>query len=438
MDTSTALHTDRYELTMLEAAIKHGTADRRCMFEAFGRRLPGARRFGVVGGIGRLLTAISEFRFTDVELDWLAANDVVGAATIDWLADYRFRGDIWGYREGEAYFPESPILIVESSFAEGVLLETLILSILNYDSAVATAATRMVTAARGRPLAEMGSRRAHEDAAVAAARAAFIAGFDATSNLEAGRAWGVPTMGTAAHSFTLLHDSEEEAFRAQVVASGPGTTLLVDTYDIAAGVETAIRVAGPELGAIRLDSGDLPTLVLQVRAQLDGLGARNTKITVTNDLDEYAIATLATVPVDSYGVGTSLVTGSGSPAAGLVYKLVAHEGDDGSWVPVAKASAGKASIGGRKFATRRRDGNGVAVEERVYVGLGPEDAHGIPAAERPLLVPLIENGFVDEHHTGAEGTLRAREHHAAVRKELPADAFRLGRGDPALPTVIAD
>lgn len=423
---------------MLEAAIKHGTAERDCMFEAFGRRLPGARRFGVVAGIGRLLDAIKDFRFTDAELDWLSAHDVVGTATIDWLADYSFHGDIWGYREGEAYFPESPILIVESSFAEGVLLETLILSILNYDSAVANAATRMVTAAGGRPLAEMGSRRAHEDAAVAAARSAFIAGFDATSNLEAGRAWGIPTMGTAAHSFTLLHDSEEEAFRAQVAALGTGTTLLVDTYDITAGIETAIRVAGLELGAIRLDSGDLPTLVVQVRAQLDSLGAHNTKITVTNDLDEYAIATLKSAPVDSYGVGTSLVTGSGSPAAGLVYKLVAHKSDDGSWVPVAKASAGKQSVGGRKFATRLRNAKGTAVEERVYVGLGPEEADGLSASERPLLVPLIADGVIDEQYAGAAGTLSAREHHAAVRAELPGDAFRLGRGDPAIPTVFAD
>lgn len=437
MNTSTAFRTDRYELTMLEAAITHGTADTPCLFEAFGRRLPGARRFGVVAGIGRLLERIRDFRFADAELTWLAENDVVNASAIDWLANYRFSGDVWGYADGEAYFPESPLLIVESSFGEGVLLETLILSILNYDSAVATAATRMVTAAAGRPLAEMGSRRANEDAAIAASRAAYIAGFSATSNLEAGRTWGIPTMGTAAHSFTLLHENEEEAFRAQVATAGPGTTLLVDTYDIAAGVETAIRVAGTELGAIRLDSGDLPTLVVDVRRQLDLLGAHNTKITVTSDLDEYAIATLRTAPVDSYGVGTSLVTGSGSPAAGLVYKLVARQDSDENWVSVAKASAGKRSVGGRKYATRVRDENGFARQEKVYVGLGPEEANSIPASERPLLEPLIIAGEIDEGHLGASGTRRAREHHAMVRAELPADAYRLGRGDPALPTTFA-
>ena len=216
-----------------------------------------------------------------------------------------------GYREGELYFPGSPLLTIEGSFADAVMLETLALSILNYDSAVATAAARMSVAAGERPLAEMGSRRASEEAAVAAARAAYIAGFAATSNLEAGRRWGVPTMGTAAHAWTLLHDSEEDAFRSQIDALGAGTTLLIDTYDIAEGVRTAVRVAGPELGGVRIDSGDLPIVAGEVRALLDELGATNTRITVTSDLDEYALAALAASPVDSYGVGTSVATGSG-------------------------------------------------------------------------------------------------------------------------------
>ncbi|MDO9395331.1 MAG: nicotinate phosphoribosyltransferase, partial [Herbiconiux sp.] len=348
MNASTALLTDRYELTMVDAAIRAGTHDRRCVFEAFGRSLPAGRRYGVVAGTGRLLELISGFRFGDAELDFLREGRVVADATLDWLADYRFGGSIRGYREGEVYFPNSPLLVVESSFAEGVLLETLILSVLNYDSSVAGAASRMVTAAQGRPLAEMGSRRTGERSAVAAARAAYIAGFSATSNLEAGRTWGVPTMGTAAHAFTMLHDSEEQAFRAQVDALGAGTTLLVDTYDVPAGVETAVRVAGPELGAVRLDSGDLLHLVGAVRRQLDALGNTGTRITVTNDLDEYAIAALAATPVDSYGVGTSVVTGSGHPAAGMVYKLVAHEDGEGRWVSVAKKSADTATHGGRK------------------------------------------------------------------------------------------
>jgi len=227
-----------------------------------------------------------------------------------WLGEYEFHGDISGYAEGELFFPGSPILTVSGSFAECVVLETLVLSVLNFDSAIAAAAARMVTAARGRPVIEMGSRRAHERAAVAAARAAYIAGFAYTSNLAAGRAYGIPTTGTAAHAFTLLHDDEQSAFGSQVAALGKNTTLLVDTYDIAQGIRTAIAVAGPDLNAIRIDSGDLSVLAAHSRELLDSLGAADTKIIVSGDLDEYAIAALAAEPVDVYGAGTAVVTGS--------------------------------------------------------------------------------------------------------------------------------
>lgn len=427
---TSALLTDRYELTMIDAALRDGTASRRCVFELFTRRLPAGRRFGVVAGTGRLLEALAGFRFGDAELAWLRANSVVSADTLDWLAGYSFSGSISGYREGEVYVPGSPLLVVEASFAEGVILETLALSILNYDSAVASAAARMVAAADGRPLAEMGSRRTGERSAVAAARAAYIAGFAATSNLEAGRTWGVPTMGTAAHAFTLLHDSEEEAFRAQVAAMGTGTTLLVDTYDIEAGISTAIRVAGTSLGAIRIDSGDLPTVVAAARAQLDSLGATSTRITVTNDLDEHTIAALRAAPVDSYGVGTSLVTGSGSPASGMVYKLVSHQAASGEWIAVGKRSDGKATVAGRKVPVRSLD-HGVAVEETVYV----EEPASLPKPGRGLLVDLVRDGSVDPAHLGPAGVAAAREHHRLAIGELPITAFGLSRGEPVIPTV---
>jgi nicotinate phosphoribosyltransferase len=426
---TSALLTDRYELTMVEAALKAGTADRQSVFELFARRLPQGRRYGLVAGTGRFLAELARFRFGDDELTWLREARIVDDRTVDWLADYRFSGSIRGYAEGEVYLPGSPLLVVESSFAEGVLLETLALSVFNYDSAVAGAAARMVSAADGRPLVEMGSRRTGERSAVAAARAAYVAGFRATSNLEAGRTWGVPTMGTAAHAFTLLHDSEREAFEAQVASLGPGTTLLVDTYDIPEAVRTAVEVAGTGLGAVRIDSGDLPALVSQVREQLDGLGATGTKITVTNDLDEYTIAALRAAPVDSYGVGTSVVSGSGHPAAGMVFKLVARQGADGEWVSVAKKSADKATVGGRKAPVRVLV-DGVATTELIRVG-GEATGEG----ERPLLVPLVTDGVVDERWTGPEGVRRAREHRQAAVDELPASAFRLGRGDPVVPTV---
>ncbi|MCK2024086.1 nicotinate phosphoribosyltransferase [Microbacterium sp. kSW2-24] len=439
MTSSTALLTDRYELTMLAASLRDGTASRPSVFELFSRRLSGGRRFGVVAGTGRLLSLVRDFRFGDDELRFLRDNDVVDAASLRYLEDYRFTGSIRGYREGELYFPGSPILTVEGSFADAVVLETLALSVLNHDSAVATAASRMSIAAGERPLAEMGSRRAAERSAVAAARAAYIAGFRSTSNLEAGRTWGIPTMGTAAHSWTLLHDSEEEAFRSQIESLGTDTTLLVDTYDIPTGVETAIRVAGTGLGGVRIDSGDLPTVAAAVREQLDALGATETRITVTSDLDEYAIAALAASPVDAYGVGTSVVTGSGYPTASMVYKLVARQDATGSWIGVAKASADKASHGGRKAAFRRLE-DGVATAEEVLVADGFEKLDG-PASSvggRPLQVTFIDNGEIDSAHEGAAGTASAREHHLRVREELPVRALALSKSDPAIPTVYID
>ena len=436
---STALLTDRYELTMLDAALRDGTADRRCVFELFGRRLSAGRRFGVVAGTGRLLSLIQDFRFEHDELRFLRDGGVVDAATLAYLENYRFTGSITGYREGEAYFPGSPILTIEGTFAEAVILETLALSVLNHDSAVATAAARMSIAAGDRPLAEMGSRRAAEESAVAAARAAYITGFSATSNLEAGRRWGVPTMGTAAHSWTLLHDTEEDAFRSQVEALGVGTTLLIDTYDIREGVALAVAVAGPDLGGVRIDSGDLPTVAAEVRAQLDELGATSTRITVTSDLDEYAIAALAASPVDSYGVGTSVVTGSGTPTAGMVYKLVARQDAAGGWVSVAKASLDKASTGGRKAAFRTLE-DGTATSELIAVSDGFEgiDTASEHPGARALQVPLVTRGDADAAYLGSAGVQAARTHHARIREELPVRALALSRSDPAIPTVYVD
>jgi nicotinate phosphoribosyltransferase len=428
---STGLLTDHYELTMLRAALRSGAAHRRAVFEMFARHLPDGRRYGVVAGTGRLLDAVERFRFGPAELDFLRKTGVVtDDATLGYLESYAFRGHIWGYAEGDCYFPGSPILVVEGTFGEAVVLETLALSILNHDSAIASAASRMVTAAGGRPLIEMGSRRTHEVAAVASARAAYIAGFSLTSNLRAGYDYGVPTSGTAAHAFTLAHDGEREAFAAQVETLGAGTTLLVDTFDVTAAVRTAVEVAGPGLGAVRIDSGDLLEAGREVRAELDSLGATKTRIVVSGDLDEYSIAALAASPVDGYGVGTSLVTGSGVPTAALVYKLVARAdeaGDTAQLRPVAKRSAGKPGRGGRKWAVRTRDSAGTAVAELVTTGQadpGPGD--------RVLLRQLVHGGKI----IGREPLEAARARHREVVAELPAHALQLSRGYPAIPTVF--
>src|SRR4051794_10954451 len=411
---------------MIQAALEGGTADRRAVFELFPRRLPDGRRYGVVAGVGRALDAVERFTFDDHLLEVLREQHVVDERTLQWLADYRFGGDIWGYPEGETFFPYSPLVVVEATFAEAVVLETVLLSIYNHDCAIASAASRMTWAADERPCIEMGSRRTHELAAVAAARAAYVAGFTATSNLAARQRYGVPTTGTSAHSFTLLHDNERDAFTAQVQSLGKGTTLLVDTYDVAEAVRMGVEIAGKELGAVRLDSGDLGVLAHQVRAELDELGATDTRIIVTSDLDEYAIAALAAAPVDGYGVGTSLVTGSGHPTCGFVYKLVSREGDDGTMVGVAKKSKDKISIGGHKYALRRRNARGVAEVEEVGIGEVPVD----DGDDRSLVVDLVREGEV----VGREDLETSRARHLASRDELPMTARQLSRGEPAIPT----
>ncbi|HET6734449.1 nicotinate phosphoribosyltransferase [Mycobacterium sp.] len=423
---SPALLTDKYELTMLAAALRDGTAHRQTSFELFARRLPDGRRYGVVAGTARFVETLAQFRFDDTALASLA--DFLDQETLAYLADYQFRGDVDGYAEGELYFPGSPVLSVHGTFGECVVLETLALSILNHDTAIASAAARMVSAAEGRPLIEMGSRRTHEQAAVASARAAYLAGFAGSSNLEAQRRYGVPALGTSAHAFTLVHTTENgpderAAFKAQIEALGVDTTLLVDTYDITQGVANAVEVAGPELGAVRIDSGDLGVMARQVREQLDGLGATKTRIVVSGDLDEFALAALAAAPVDSYGVGTSVVTGSGAPTASMVYKLVEVDG-----MPVEKRSTHKESHGGRKQALRLAKETGTIVEEVVYpFGRPPQQSDLV---DRPLTVELVRGGEpVADLDIDA-----ARKRVAAGLHCLPWDGLKLSRGEPAIPT----
>ena len=427
---TTSLLTDHYELTMLQAALASGTAHRRCTFEVFTRRLPAGRRYGVLAGTGRFLEGLQSFRFDDEDLSFLASHNVVNAQTLKYLENFRFTGNIRGYVEGEIFFPHSPVVQVEATFAEACVLETYLLSILNYDSAVASAASRMTAAAGHRPCIEMGSRRAHERAAVSAARAAAIAGFTATSNLEAGRRYGLHTLGTSAHAFTLLYDSEREAFEAQLQSLGARTTLLADTYDVENAVRLGVELAGEELGGIRLDSGDLVASAQRVRELLDSLGNHNTKITVTSDLDEYAIASLAAAPVDSYGVGTRLVTGSGAPTSAMVYKLVERENTAGELEPVAKTSAGKRSLGGAKQAARRHNSLGIATAELIGTGNNPAALENT----RDLIRDFVVSGELLPGFTGEEAVRTATKRHSASLAELPESARRLSEGEPVIPT----
>ena len=429
MQLSPGMLTDRYELTMLSSWVTDGSVHHKAVFEAFARRLPDGRRYGVLAGLGRLLELVAEFTFTDDEVAWLEQQGVVNADTAAYLRGFRFTGDIDAYREGDLYFPGSPVLTVSGTLGECVVLETLVLSVLNHDTAIASAAARMATAAEGRPLVEMGSRRTHEEAAVAVARAAYLAGFSTTSNLAAGRRHGIPTTGTAAHAFILAHTSEEAAFLSQVRAHGEGTTLLVDTYDIADGIRTAVKVAGPALGAIRIDSGDLAEEAHKARLLLDELGATETRIIVTSDLDEFVITALADAPIDGYGVGTRVATGSGHPTASMVYKLVSVADEPGPDAPmrtVAKTSADKVSVGGRKTAWREYDGDGVVVRETFAV-----DTAALPA--RPLQVAAVRGGEVVHRPTLEE----IRAFTAQQLATLPPAATNVSAGSPYL-TVTVD
>ncbi|WP_157085750.1 nicotinate phosphoribosyltransferase [Devriesea agamarum] len=422
---TTSLFTDHYELTMVQAARRAGTDQRRCVFEVFTRRLPEGRRYGVLAGTGRFLEALKEFRFNDAELKFLRDRGIVDSPTLQALESYRFGGHIYGYEEGELFFPHSPVLRVEGTFADAVVLETLLLSMLNYDSSVASVGSRMTWAAGERPCIEMGSRRVHEEAGVAAARAAAIAGFSSTSNLEAGRRYGIPTGGTAAHAFTLLFDSEADAFTAQVESLGRSTTLLVDTYDVMAAVRKAVEIAGPQLGAVRLDSGNLQRTAQEVRDLLDSLGAHATRIVATSDLDEFKIVQFGSAPIDVFGIGTNLVTGGGYPAAGFVYKLVEHEAPDGTMIPVAKKSAEKTGTGGRKLAVRVQHSAGDshrAVCEAVIAGKQHLlDDYARRLTGRALQVPLVLDGEMTSSATPAERVQQARQRHAESLAELNLD-----------------
>lgn len=442
-------YTDKYEYTMYDSVVESGLVDRRCVFEVFSRQLPAGRAYGVVAGVGRLLRAIEEFRIDEELIVSLLEDGSISEVGAERLRAWEFRGEIWGYQEGELWFPYSPILTIEATFGEAVLLETLILSILNGDSAVAAAASR-ITDASGGAVIDMGSRRANEEAAVAAARAAYIGGVDATSNLEAGRRYAVPTAGTAAHAYTLLHDNEYDAFVGQLRTQGLGTTLLVDTYDIEDGIRNAVRAAG-ELGAagpgaIRIDSGDLAANTRRARQLLDELGASQTRIVVSGDLDEWAISRLEgagpegngeRAPIDAYGVGTRLVTGSGHPTCGFVYKLVARENSRGELESVAKKSANKVSVGGRKAAWRLLDGEGYAHTEEITLRRSPFAPMADGPRSRALVVAhMLDGRRVDQAGPGEE-VRHARSHHLAARAEL-RQIWRQPRegGKPAIGTSM--
>lgn len=427
--TSTALLTDMYELTMLDAALTSQITHRRATFEVFARRLPDGRGYGTMAGTARLIDAIRKFRFGPDELAFLRDQEKLSDRCLSFLEDMGPHPavEISVMREGEVYSPNLPVMRVDGTFGHAVLIETLVLSVLNHDCAVASAASRMARQAGSRVIMDMGSRRTHETAAVHAARAAYLSGFDITSNLKASQAYGIPAAGTSAHAFTLSHASETDAFEAQIKTLGVDTTLLIDTYDIPTGVANALKAAaqfGAFPGAVRIDSGDLTVEVPRVREILDDAGATQTRIVVSGDLDEYSIAALRGHPVDVYGVGTRLVTGSGHPAAGMVYKAVSVEDRNGTMQAVAKSSKNKATRGGQVTPHRVFCDNGDFLED-VLIPDGTQPKNSVP-----LFMTLTPS---DEYPYTLE---QDRQYHQDTLRSLPDSRLSLHADPPSPPTLL--
>jgi nicotinate phosphoribosyltransferase len=363
-DIVSALHTDKYQITMMYAHWKNGSHQRRRAFDLYFRSLPFGNGYAVFAGLERAVRYLQHLRFTEEDLEYLRSLDEpFEPGFFEFLRNFRFTGDVWAVPEGTLVFPDEPLLRLEGTAAELQLVETALLNFIGYQTLVATKAARIRHVAGKDTLLEFGTRRAQEkDAAVWGARAAYIAGFDATSNTLAGQMFGIPVRGTHAHSWVQDFESELEAFRAYAAAFPDQTVLLVDTYDtLRSGLPHAIQVGlelkaqGKTLAGIRLDSGDLAYLSKQARKLLDEAGLTETKIVASSDLDEFTILNLKAqgAKIDAWGVGTRLITAYNQPALGAVYKMVARE-TDGKWEPTIKISSNPAKITtpGRKAVWR--------------------------------------------------------------------------------------
>ncbi|MCB1057813.1 MAG: nicotinate phosphoribosyltransferase [Acidobacteria bacterium] len=411
--------TDLYQLTMAAAYHAGGTVP-RATFELFVRRLPEHRNFLVFAGLEQALAALEDLRFSPEQLGYLRSLPVFAAVPdsfFELLAGFRFRGDVDAVAEGTVFFPTEPVLRVTGSLIEAQLVETLLLAILNFQTAIASKAARMVLAAEGEAtLAEFGSRRAHGPQAGAwVARAAYLAGFDSTSNVLAGQRLGVPVVGTMAHSFVQSFVDECDAFRHYHDLFPNNTIYLVDTYDTLEGVRKAVALGLPFQG-VRIDSGDLAELAVGAREILDGAGFTNALIFGSGDLDEWRVEELRRrgVPFDAYGIGTQLAACADAPHLGGVYKLVAVE-ESGSWRPSAKASTGKATYPGRKQVLRRLE-DGRLAEDTIVLEADAAGGEG-------LLRPVMIGGDVLDTARGSFTLEAARKH---CREELAAlpDALR--------------
>ena len=428
-----ALLTDLYQLTMAQAYFDldmHESA----VFELFVRRLPPTRCFLLAAGLEQALEYVESLRFTADELAFLSEVGLFRSDFLDYLGGMRFTGALHAMPEGTPFFADEPIVRVTGPILEAQLLESRLLNIVHFQTTIASKAARCVIAARGRQLLDFGMRRAHEaDAALLAARAAYLAGFDATATVEAGRRFGIPLSGTLAHSFIEAHDGEEQAFRDFVLSSLQPTTLLIDTYDSARALQRVVALAkefaqrGNEQGirAVRIDSGDLAEQARMARAALDTHGCGDIRIVLSGNLDERVIDELVSggVPVDAFGVGTALAVSADAPALDVVYKLQQYAAK-----PRRKRSTGKATWPGPKQVFRERAPSGEYRSDRIV-------RDGEPATGEPLLTEVMRAG----RRTLQSPTLSSiREHCRSELRALPGRLRALSGADASFPVSISD
>ena len=413
-----ALFTDLYELTMAAAYVQAGMTG-TATFELFVRRLPPERRFLVVGGVDEAIAYLRSLAFTDAHLDYLRGLALLPEGFFEWAREVRFDGDVWAIPDGEVAYATEPLVRVTAPLPVAQLVETYLINAIASNTLIASKAARVMLACGGRSFVDFSARRDHgTEAAMQAARAAWVGGAAGTSLVLAGLRDGLPLSGTMAHAFVMAHDDEKDAFRHYARCFPDGATLLVDTYDTVEGARRAVEVAhelapeGIAIHAVRLDSGDLDELSRAVRAVLDDGGLPGVQILASGDLDEHRIAELvrAGAPVDAFGVGTQLGTSADAPSLGAVYKLVEDEGG-----PRMKLSEGKQTLPGRKQVWRSGATD--------VLGLADETGHD----GRPLCVQVMEGG----EDTGANGDLTAaRERCRAALAELPpADRALLAAGE---------
>jgi nicotinate phosphoribosyltransferase len=427
MTTPSALFTDLYELTMAQAYAAQAM-DQTAVFELFFRKLPDERNYLLAFGLEDALDYLENLRFEPEDINYLETLDRFSDGFLERLAGLRFTGDVYAPAEGTVVFPSEPVLQVVAPILEAQVVETYLLNQMHFQSVLGTKAARVMTAANGKAVADFGARRAHgSDAGLKAARVTYLAGGAGTSNLAAGQRYGIPAMGTMAHSYIQAHDDERDAL-ADFVGLYPGTTVLVDTYDTLAGVQKIIDLTKERgdafnVGAIRLDSGDLAELAKQSRAMLDEAGLDSVRIVASGGLDEFKIAALGDAPIDALGVGTKMVISADAPDIDCAYKLVEYAGRSR-----LKASAGKTLFPGRKQVWRTLEDGLIAGDT---IGRYEETFDG-----EPLLQPVMKNGRrLSDYRPSLDGI---RDYTRQQLQHLPHRLHTLETADEPYPVKLSE